>query len=61
VITDRFVASVRALAATHGLPEYPFVVVAHPIADNDDAALREKAEQALSRVVSLLTERPAVR
>ncbi|HYB44226.1 MAG TPA: hypothetical protein VEL75_20800 [Candidatus Methylomirabilis sp.] len=57
VITDRFEASARAMAAANGLPEYPFAVIAHPVAGNSDDELREKAELAVRALVPLLTER----
>jgi hypothetical protein len=57
VITDSFAASVRAVAAAQGLPDYPFVVIPHPIADNADATLRAKAELAVQAMVPLLTGR----
>ena len=56
---DRFVPSARAVAELNGLPDYPFVVIAHPIAGNTDDELRAKAELAFSTVVSLLTTRRA--
>ena len=57
VITDRFERSVRVVAQVNGIPDYPFVVIGHPVADNDDAALLAKAEGAVQRIVALLTER----
>jgi hypothetical protein len=45
------------VAEAHGLPGYPFLVIPHPIANNTDEELREKAEQAVGRLVSLLGER----
>ena len=42
----------------NGLPGYPFSVIPHPIANNDDALLRDKAELAVKRIVELLTQRP---
>ena len=56
-MTDRFVASARAVAALNGLPEYPFVVIDHPIANDGDDALRSKAEGVVAQIASLLTER----
>ena len=50
--------SARAMAGLNGLPDYPFAVIAHPIADNDDATLRVKAEAVADEVVRLLTARP---
>ena len=57
VITDRFVRSVQVVAQVNGLPGYPFVVIDHPIANNDDAALRAKAQAATAKIVELLTNR----
>ncbi|HXJ84636.1 MAG TPA: hypothetical protein VMS64_38835 [Candidatus Methylomirabilis sp.] len=57
VITDRFEASARTMAEANGLAEYPFAVIAHPIAGNTDEELRLKAEQAVERLVPLLTQR----
>jgi len=45
------------VAQLNGMPDYPFVVIDHPIADNDDAALLAKAQTAVVRIVSMLTER----
>jgi hypothetical protein len=56
-MTDRFEVTARAMAAASGRPDYPFAVIPHPIADNDDAALRAKAEAVLPAIVRLLTER----
>ena len=57
-MTDRFVASARAVASLNGLPEYPFVVIDHPIANDGDDALRSKAEGVVAQIAALLTERP---
>lgn len=56
-MTDRFVATARAVAGVNGLKDYPFAVIAHPVANNDDAALREKARIAVAAIVPLLTRR----
>jgi hypothetical protein len=56
-MTDRFERSAEVMAQVNGLPGYPFVVIPHPVANNDDATLRSKAEAAVPRIVSLLTER----
>ena len=41
------------------MKDYPFAVIAHPIANNDDAELREKARAAVNEIVPLLTARKA--
>jgi hypothetical protein len=56
-MTDRFAVSVREIAAIEGLPEYPFVVIDHPIAGNPTEELRDKAERALASIVALMTVR----
>ena len=58
-MTDRFAVSVREIATIEGLPDYPFVVIDHPIAGNPTQELHDKAEQALAAIVSLMTERKA--
>jgi hypothetical protein len=58
-MTDRFVASARAVAELNGLPDYPFAVIGHPIANDSDEDLRHKAEAAVARIAALLTERDA--
>ena len=56
-MTDRFERTAQAVAEVNGLPGYPFVVIAHPVANNDDPTLRSKAEAAVHRIVPLLTQR----
>jgi len=58
-MTDRFECSAQIVAQVNGLPGYPFVSIAHPVANNNDATLREKAKGAVKRIVLLLTERHA--
>ena len=57
VITDRFVRSAEVVGEVNGLPGYPFVVIGHPVANDDDAALRLKAEAAVKALVPLLIAR----
>ena len=47
------------MADASGLPEYPFVIIPHPIAGNSDAALRDKAAAVYDAVVRQLTMRAA--
>lgn len=57
VMTDAFVVTARVLARACGMPGYPFAVIPHPIAADDDAALRAKAADAVRQCVELLTGR----
>ena len=57
VMTDRFERTAQVVAEVNGLSGYPFVVIAHPVANDDDAALRAKAQLAVPQIVALLTQR----
>ena len=57
VMTDRFVPTALAVAELNGVPDYPYVVIPHPIANDSDDELRLKAEAVVGRIVSLLTQR----
>jgi hypothetical protein len=57
IITDRFVQTAQAMARVSGLPDYPFVVIPHPISNNNDAVLRGKAEAAVEQCATILSRR----
>ncbi len=57
IITDRFVQTAQAMAEVSGMPGYPFVVISHPIANNDDAVLRVKAQEAVQQCLTILQAR----
>lgn len=56
-MTDRFVRSAEVVASVNGLPDYPFTVIEHPVANNSDEVLRQKAADAVKQIVAVLTER----
>ena len=56
-MTDRFERSAQVVAQVNGLPGYPFAIIPHPVANNDDTVLRAKADIAVRRIVPLLTQR----
>jgi len=45
------------MAQVAGMPGYPFVVIAHPIAHNDDTVLQAKAADAVRQCVAILLQR----
>lgn len=47
----------QAVGDVNGLKGYPFAVIGHPVANDDDATLRDKARIAMSEIVPLLTAR----
>jgi hypothetical protein len=57
VMTDRFTQTAREVTALNGLPDYPFAVIRHPVANDSDEELRAKAEGVLDEIVALLTKR----
>jgi len=55
ICTDQFVQSAKAQAAICGNPDYPFVVVAHPLGSLTPAELQARAAAALPQVLAILT------
>jgi hypothetical protein len=53
VVTDRFRSTARVMAAFLGVADYPCVVIPHPLSNDDDAAIRAKAELAVRQAVAL--------
>jgi hypothetical protein len=51
------VVSANLVGELNGLPGYPYAVIGHPVANNDDAALRLKAQAAVKEIVPLLMSR----
>ena len=49
--------SAQVMGELNGLPDYPFVVIGHPVSNDNDAALRLKAQAAVREIVPLLTAR----
>jgi len=54
ICTDQFIASAKAQAAICGNPDYPFVVVSHPIGSLTDAELRDRARAAIPQILEIL-------
>jgi hypothetical protein len=57
IMTDAFLATAAALARACGMPGYAFAVIPHPIAPDDDPALRRKAAAVVRQCVDLLAMR----
>jgi hypothetical protein len=54
IITDGFVQTALAISRVSGMPEFPFAVIAHPIANNDNPTLRTKAAEAVRQCEAIL-------
>ena len=57
IITERFVQTAQAMAQVSGMPGFPFAVIPHPISNNSDVVLREKAATAVKQCVTILVRR----
>jgi hypothetical protein len=57
IITDRFKETAQMMAKVSGIPDYPFVVIPHPISNNTAAVLRAKAEEAVRQCVEIVLAR----
>jgi hypothetical protein len=55
ICTEPFVSSGRAMAESHGIPDYPFAVIPHPIGATEIKKLHGWADQAIDQIVSILT------
>jgi hypothetical protein len=56
IITDRFVQTAQAMAQASGMPGFPFAVIMHPISNNDEVVLREKAADAVQQCMAILVQ-----
>lgn len=54
ILTRPFTATARAIARLRGIPEYPFVVIDHPIGSVDEAGLRARAQQAVTQIEAII-------
>ena len=54
IVTDEFVETGHEMAASHGVPDYRFLVMPHPIANLTEAELDAAADQLTGEVVAFL-------
>jgi hypothetical protein len=57
ICTEPFISSADAMAKLGGIPDYPYVVLAHPLGSLDDSGIRERASQAAPDVLRILLAR----
>ncbi len=57
ICTEPFISSARAMSRLAGIPDYPFVVVPHPLGSLNPDALRERAAMAAPEVLRILLAR----
>ena len=54
ICTEPFITSANAMAALGGVPDYPYVVVPHPLGSRTMEQLRDLAAKAAPDVLSIL-------
>ncbi len=54
IVTEPFTSTGQAMAASHGVPDYRFLAMAHPIANLTEAELNARADSLVAQVVDLL-------
>ena len=54
ICTEPFINSAKAMSKLGGIPEYPFVVLPHPLGSLTPDTLRERAMQAAPEIVQIL-------
>jgi hypothetical protein len=53
ICTEPFRATARAIAEVRGQPDYPFIVIEHPIGNLTEEELRDRGAMAARRVAAL--------
>jgi hypothetical protein len=54
IVTEPFIGTGQAMAASHGVPNYRFVAMPHPIANLTEAELNTRADVLTDQVVALI-------
>lgn len=54
IVTDLFVETGKEMAASHGVPDYRFLVMPHPIANLTEEELNAAADSLVGQVESFL-------
>ncbi len=55
ICTDIFVETSRAMAQMWGAPDYPLIFTEHPISHLTREQLRQRAEEMMDQIVTILT------
>lgn len=54
ICTEPFIASARAMAKIQGIPDYPYILLPHPLGNLTPDNLRNQAVRAAPEVLSIL-------
>jgi hypothetical protein len=54
VCTEPFIPTAKSMARIQGIPDYPFIVVPHPHGSLTPEQVKERAREALPKVIEIL-------
>jgi hypothetical protein len=54
IVTYPFISSSKAMAVAHGMPDYPFAAIPHPIAATERDILNEWADRITHEIEEIL-------
>lgn len=54
IITEPFIPTANTIGKVQGMPGFPFVTMPHPITSLDEEGMRERAQSALPKALSIL-------
>jgi hypothetical protein len=57
ICTEPFIPTAKSMARIQGIPDYPFVVVPHPMGSLTKDEVKERAQEAVPQVIELLLGR----
>ena len=60
IVSEAFVGNVSMMAKLTGIPDYPFVVVPHPVSSLNEVGLEPLVRRSFPQVLELLLARPMV-
>ncbi len=58
IVTDAFVETAKAMARSWGVPDFPFLVTPHPVANLTEEELDERAREMAPLVAAMLLGLP---
>jgi hypothetical protein len=54
ICTEEFIVPAKTMARVCGIPEYPFVVVPHPLSSLDGARVQARARSVADQIAAIL-------
>ena len=58
VISDAFVGNAKTVAKLSGIPDYPYLVLPHPVSSLDEDGIQKLVTAYFARILELLLTRP---